>query len=104
VAARRSERGALWVTQVFFIVWLVKDFAFYRWVRHAYETTAKTGTEALVGAQAVAQERLDPGGYVKVRGELWKARAHPADQPIHQNSEVKVRAASGSSLIVSATE
>ena len=94
----------LWVTRTFFIVWLVKDLAIYPWVRRAYETNAKTGTEVLVGAKAIAQERLDPEGYVKLRGELWKAQAYPSDQPIHRNSEVKVRAASGSTLIVSATE
>ena len=94
----------LWVTRTFFIVWLVKDFAIYPWVRCAYEPTAKTGAEALVAAKAIAQERLDPEGYVKVCGELWKGRAYPADQPIHRDSKVKVHAARGSTLIVSVTE
>ena len=94
----------LWVMRSFFILWLVKDFAIYPWVRRAYETTAKTGAEALVGVKAIAQERLDPEGYVKVRGELWKGRAYPADQPIHRGSKVTVRAARGSILVVSATE
>ena len=36
----------------------------------------RTGTAALVGAQAVVVERVDAdGGRVKIGGEVWSARA-----------------------------
>jgi membrane-bound ClpP family serine protease len=93
-----------WAAQLFLLFWVMKDFVMFPLVRRAYENNTQTGAEKLIGAKAVAQEPLDPEGYVKINGELWKARADPAHQPIEQNRRVQVRAASGLTLIVSATE
>jgi membrane-bound ClpP family serine protease len=49
----------------------------------------------------MAQERLDPHGMVRIRGELWQAAAEPTEQSIEPNSEVKVTAATGLTLTVS---
>jgi membrane protein implicated in regulation of membrane protease activity len=93
-----------WAAQGFLIFWVIKDFIVFPLVRGAYDNNTQTGVEKLIGAKAVAQEPLDPEGYVKINGELWKARADPAHRPIEQNRRVQVRAASGLTLIVSATE
>jgi membrane protein implicated in regulation of membrane protease activity len=99
-----ADRNAvsLWVSQGFFILWIVKDLVIFPWVRRAYTNDAKTGTEQLIGAKAVAQERLNPEGFVKINGELWKARLDPVDQSVSPKSIVKVRAANGLTLIVEA--
>jgi membrane-bound ClpP family serine protease len=81
-----------WAAQGFFVVWVFKDLALFPLVRNAYENDAKTG----------AQERLDPEGFVRIHGVLWKARAEPADQPINRDSVVTVCAARGLTLIVRA--
>ena len=98
------EKSAVlpWVGQAFFVVWVLKDIAVFPLVRRAYENNAKTGSEELIGAKATTQERLDPEGFVRVRGELWKARAEPADQPINRDSVVTVCAARGLILTVHA--
>lgn len=57
--------------------------------------------EQLVGKKGLAQERLDPRGMVRVRGELWQAEAEPRDQPIEPNSEIRVTGAHNLTLIVS---
>ena len=90
----------LWASRGFFIIWIVKDLVIFPWVRRAYTNDAKTGTEQLIGAKAVAQERLNPEGFVKINGELWKARIDPVDQIVSPNSIVRVRAANGLTLIV----
>jgi membrane protein implicated in regulation of membrane protease activity len=90
----------LWASVALFAAWVLKDLAVYPWVRRAYENDAKTGTERFIGAKAIAQERLDPEGYVKINGELWKARADPDDHPIAPQAVVKVQAARGMTLIV----
>jgi membrane protein implicated in regulation of membrane protease activity len=90
----------LWVTQVFFIVWVVKDLVIYPWVRRAYETDVKTGAERLIGATGITQEPLDPEGFIKINGELWKARVDAAHQPVERNSRVKVRATTRLILLV----
>ena len=93
-----------WAAQLFLMFWVIKDLIVFPLVRRAYENNTQTGAEELIGAKAVAQEPLDPEGYVKINGELWKARADPAHQRIEQNRRVEVRAARGLTLIVSATE
>ena len=48
----------------------------------------------------MAQEQIDPRGYVHVRGELWRAETEPADGPILAGSRVKVVVANGMTLVV----
>lgn len=84
-----------------FTVWVIKDIALYPLVRTAYESDVKTGVERLVGEKGVAQKWLDPHGMVRVRGELWQAEAEPSERLIEPNSEIRVTAARGLTLIVS---
>jgi membrane protein implicated in regulation of membrane protease activity len=67
----------VWTVQGFFVIWVLKDIALFPLVRNAYENDAKTGTEQLIGVKATTQDRLDPEGFVKIQGVLWKARAEP---------------------------
>jgi membrane protein implicated in regulation of membrane protease activity len=90
-----------WLALGLFSLWVLKDIALYSIVRSAYESDVKTGVERLVGEIAVAQERLDPHGTVRVRGELWQAAAEPTEQPIEPKSEVRIIAATGLTLTVS---
>jgi membrane protein implicated in regulation of membrane protease activity len=90
----------LWASIAFFAVYVLKDLAVYPWLRPAYERDARTGAERLIGAKAIAQERLDPEGYVKLNGELWKARVDPHHQSIPPQALVRVQAARGMTLIV----
>jgi membrane protein implicated in regulation of membrane protease activity len=92
----------LWAAGLLFFGWVVKDFALYPFVRTAYESNVKTGSEQLIGAQGIAHERLAPHGYIQVHGELWQATAEPKDKPIASGTPVYVRAAQGLTLIVTA--
>jgi membrane protein implicated in regulation of membrane protease activity len=92
----------LWVAGGVFVFWVGKDFILYPFVHRSYESNTKTGTEELVGSRGVAKEWLGPHGYVQVHGELWKAKAEPSDQPISPHSPIRVQAARGMTLIVTA--
>ena len=92
----------VWAVQGFFVVWVLKDIAIFPLVRNAYANDAKTGIEELIGVKATTQDRLDPEGFVRIHGVLWKARAEPADQPINRDTVVTVCAARGLTLIVQA--
>lgn len=89
-----------WAAIGLFLLWVVKDFVFYPFVRSAYESGVRTGAEQLVGVRGVAQGQLNPHGYVRVRGELWWAEAESGDQPVPPGSPIKVRAARGLTLVV----
>src|SRR5689334_2186802 len=85
-----------------FIAWVLKDLLLYPLLRRAYEADLKPGSQALVGARGVAQERLDPRGYVRVRGELWNAVANPIDRVIFAGTEVEIVRADGMEVVVTA--
>ncbi|MBI2001511.1 MAG: NfeD family protein [candidate division NC10 bacterium] len=58
--------------------------------------------ETLLGARAVAQERLAPGGYVLLGGERWRAESLRPHEVIAPGTAVIVRAARGLTLVVEA--
>ncbi|HEU4345320.1 MAG TPA: NfeD family protein [Candidatus Binatia bacterium] len=91
-----------WLAVVGFGGWIVKDLFLYPFVRTAYQPSSKTGSQALVGARGIAADDLAPEGFVRVRGELWRAIANPNDQMIHSGTEVQILAAEGMTLRVRA--
>jgi membrane protein implicated in regulation of membrane protease activity len=95
---------SLWAARGLFFLWIIKDLAVYPLVRRAYEASTRTGTAQLIGTKGVAQEPLNPEGYVRINGELWKARTDPSNQPIGANTVVRVTAATGMTLIVQADD
>lgn len=90
-----------WAAGSLFVGWVVKDFLLYPFVRSAYESKVKTGSEQLIGAQGIAHEQLAPQGYIQVQGELWHATAEPKTALIAPGTLVRVRAAHGLTLVVS---
>jgi membrane protein implicated in regulation of membrane protease activity len=87
-----------------FFAWVAKDLILYPFLRHAYEDGAKSGSAALVGARGVAQEDLNPSGYVRVRGELWRAVAVPADQVVTSGADVEIVQAERMTVFVRSVE
>jgi membrane protein implicated in regulation of membrane protease activity len=90
----------VWAAIGFFVVWMLKDFAMYPIVRRAYETNVRTGSERLIGAKGLTQGTLAPQGYIKVQGELWRARVEDHNQPICKNTVVTVKGADRMTLLV----
>ena len=89
-----------WLALLGFGAWVLKDICLYPFVRTAYQTGSKTGPQALVGARGVATNDLAPEGFVRVRGELWRAVANPTDQMICSGTAVQILAAEGMTLRV----
>ena len=94
----------VWVAIGVLLVLVGKDFLLYPLLRTAYESNVKTGAERLIGAQGQVQQPLDPCGYVRIQGELWRAKAEPRDCPLVPGSLVRVHAVRGLTLIVSPEE
>lgn len=83
-----------------FALWVAKDFALYPLVRRSYGARPPVGSDGLIGLTAIAHATLDPGGYVRVRGELWRAEV-PRDQaPVAPGTSLRVTAAGGMTLYV----
>ena len=61
----------------------------------------RTGTAALVGANAVVLQRVDDnGGRVRIGGEEWSARAYMPDQVIEPGTRVEVVKIEGATALV----
>ncbi|HEY7518037.1 MAG TPA: NfeD family protein [Methylomirabilota bacterium] len=84
-----------WVAAVAFAVYVGKDLALYPAMRTLFRAPMPTRP---IGQRAEAVERLAPSGYVRVNGELWKARVPHGD--VRAGEVVVVRAADGFTLIV----
>lgn len=81
-------------------LWAAKDIALFPFVWRSYAPGRGGAGASLVGAEGVARERLDPKGYVRVRGELWQARLEEGEGPVEEGAAVRVRAVEGLTLIV----
>ena len=88
-----------WLAPAIPFVWVVKDMALYPLLRSAYEVNEAPPVERLIGRRGVAIEALAPSGYVRIGGELWRARANDA-MPIAPHLPVEVVGAEGLILAV----
>ncbi len=70
-----SLRVPMWVAGGVLVAWVIKDMVLYPLLRSAYEVDDTRPIERLVGRPGTTAERLAPRGYVRVRGELWRAEA-----------------------------
>jgi membrane-bound ClpP family serine protease len=87
------------IVLIILILWVAKDIALYPFVWKAYEPKHHNDPHPMVGLVAVTQERLDPSGYVQVRGELWRARLED-NSSIGKNEYVKITDMQGLTLTV----
>lgn len=83
-------------------LWLLKDILLYPFVWRSY--APYEGPPPMVGLQGEARERIAPEGYVRVRGELWRARLGPGQGPIDPGGAIRVVEQRGLVLVVEAAE
>ncbi len=93
-----------WAAVLIFLAWVLKDMLLYPVFQSAYDGEEKSGLQALVGAKGIAQSDLTPDGFVRVRGELWRAVANPSNKRIRSGSPVEIIAAEGMKLRVRALD
>lgn len=82
------------------LLWVVKDLLLFPVVRTAYEGDARQGADRLIGLAGVTTTRLAPDGYVRLRGELWRAELTDTSQRVEQGATVRVCASRGLTLFV----
>lgn len=75
-------------------------------LRHLRTPVAiRTGVAALIGAQAVATERVDAhNGRIKLKGEVWSARTYDPSLVIEVGRNVEVMQIDGATAIVYESE
>lgn len=73
----------------------VGETAFWIWL--SKRRRPQVGAEALIGATAAVVTPCRPLGYVRVAGELWRARCEAGADP---GDTVRIRALEGLTLVV----
>ena len=96
--------AAAWLQLLVFIAASVASVGFLRPLarRHLHmPQISRTGTAALVGAQAVVTTRVDgTGGRVRIGGEEWSARAFLEDGVYQPGEKVEVVKIEGATALV----
>ncbi len=54
----------------------------------------------MIGMQGNARDRLDPSGYIHIRGELWQAELIEGASPIDKGEDVRIMGNRGLILLV----
>jgi len=72
----------IWAALALMAADITKDLALFPLLRKTYDTSTKTGIEKLIGQTAIVERELAPTGYIRLRGELWRAElAGPFENP-----------------------
>ena len=101
VGALREWAGLpLWAALLLFAAYVAKDLVLYPFLRHSYQQDTRTQVERLIGERAMVTERLDPTGFIRVRGELWKAAVLPGSADVEAGSPVEIEGADKWTLMV----
>jgi membrane protein implicated in regulation of membrane protease activity len=94
----------IWLVVTILVLWIGKDIVLYLKVWRSYTVGENSPTKDLIGLEATVIYSLDPTGYVRVRGELWKAELRAPDHPALSGDATKVVGIKGTTLIVERSE
>lgn len=89
-----------WIAALCFAAWFAKDAVLFPFVRAAYERHGPTHGE--VGQYGVAEEAIDPEGWVRIGAERWRARLAPGAPVVPACTPIRVVAVEGLLLRVEA--
>jgi membrane protein implicated in regulation of membrane protease activity len=79
---------------------IVKDLVLFPLVWRSYAGGNPDDPSSMIGRRGIVIGRLDPEGYVRVRGELWRAETVGNDRPVEKGRSVAVVDVSGLKLYV----
>ena len=91
---------SLWLYIGFISLWMVKYVLVFTFVWRAYDKPRPGDVKSLIGTEGIAEERLDPSGYIRVHGELWRAEGIGKTIPIEKGQTVLIERACGLTLLV----
>ena len=79
---------AVWVVVVVMAAWLIAGTFLYITGSRALKIKEYAGLSSMIGMAGQAVDCLAPDGMVKIKGELWKARAE--ESPIEPGDHIVV--------------
>lgn len=82
---------------IFWIIlaaWIIKDIIMFPFIWRSYDTGNESSAQNFKGKKAEVTRKLDPEGYVRIGGELWRARLID-DVPAEKGDRVSVEEREG---------
>lgn len=86
------------------LIWIVKEIILYHFLWEAYIPNSAITQDSLLNTPGKTLERLDPLGYVKIRGERWRGKALQENQIIPAGTKIVVVATDGLTVTVKPIE
>ena len=86
-----------WGLAMLVVILLAFDLFTYTMGRRALSKSLLFGPETMIGCAGVVVQTIDPSGFVKVRGELWKALS---ESRLELGQDVVITGINGMKLIV----
>ena len=74
----------------------------FRYTWRAYDGNRAGSVHPMIGERGVSVDRLAPSGYIRIGGELWRAKTQEEGLPIEKGVSVRVKGAQGLTLWVEA--
>ncbi len=90
----------VWLSVTVLVLLAIKDIALFPKVWRSYGFDDNSPLRALIGAEATLVQSLDPVGYVRVRGELWKAEFRGGGHSARRGDRARVVDVKGMTLVV----
>lgn len=91
---------SVWLALGILLAWVVKDVALFPFVWRSYDKDNRDDTHPIIGSSGIAEGRLTPDGYVRIKGELWRAETMSGARAIDPGEDVLVRGMRGMTLLV----
>jgi len=91
-----------WFFWGFIVCWVLKDVILFPFVWRAYDWDRSGRADSMEGLRGQAVEPLTPSGYVRVRGELWRAEVSGGRVLVKTGQAIRVRGSRGLTLLVEA--
>jgi membrane-bound ClpP family serine protease len=82
------------------LLWIIKDIFLFPFLWRSYDTGAGDTSQFMINKTGRAEGRLDPSGYIKANGELWKAHQDDPEESIEKGDRVLITKAEGLTLRV----
>jgi membrane protein implicated in regulation of membrane protease activity len=90
----------LWLAWAIMCVWIGKDIALFPFVWRSYDRHRPGDPFSMVGEKGIAEERINPYGYARVHGELWKVEVIGNNAPVEKGEALRVQDVRGLILMV----
>ncbi|MBN2038813.1 MAG: NfeD family protein [Spirochaetes bacterium] len=91
----------VWIAYIIIFLWILKDIIIFPRVWQSYDSRKVNYKEYLIGVKGVAVDDLNPEGYVKIKGELWKAEIADSEAHVKKGEEIRVLKVENMKLFVS---